>query len=106
MKRLQCYKLELINNFLFISIDEIKVMIDRALQDVKIGILAANKHLYLTSLLRSEALCLLVNVEPDATEEQKKQALESRDINKYRTELSKWYSLKMMIFHFKAGLEP
>lgn len=64
-------------------------MIDRALEDVKWNIISFNKNLYLPSMRGSDALCLMVTVAPDATEEQKKEALMSPEVNKYRTEFSK-----------------
>lgn len=69
---------------------DIKVMIDRALQDVKWRILSHNKNLYLPSMRGSDALCLMVNVAPDATEEQRKEALMSREVDKFRTEFSEY----------------
>ncbi|XP_037821571.1 methenyltetrahydrofolate synthase domain-containing protein-like [Lucilia sericata] len=72
----------------FKNAKEIKILIDRALYAAKLQTLLAGKNLYLPGTSDSKALYLKVDVPADATEEQKTEILNVRNVEKHRTEIS------------------
>lgn len=65
--------------------NKIKVNIDRALDSVKMQVLAAGKELYLPGTRESNALYLKVECPAEATEEERKSIIHVQDIQKSRT---------------------
>lgn len=72
----------------FKNAKDIKILIDRALYPAKLQTLLAGKNLYLPGTSDSKALYLKVDVPADATEEQKVEILNVRNVEKHRTEIS------------------
>ncbi|XP_013105838.2 methenyltetrahydrofolate synthase domain-containing protein [Stomoxys calcitrans] len=66
---------------------EIKVQIDRALNGARLQTLLSGKNLYLPSTRNSKAVCLKVDVPEDANDEKKKEILNVRNLDEYRTEI-------------------
>lgn len=71
----------------FKKANKIKVNIDRALDSVKLQVLAASKELYLPGTRESNALYLKVECPADATEEERKAIIHVQDIQKSRTQI-------------------
>ncbi|XP_055902290.1 methenyltetrahydrofolate synthase domain-containing protein [Eupeodes corollae] len=71
----------------FKKANKIKVNIDRALDAVKLQVLAAGKELYLPGTRESNALYLKVECPAEATEEERKEIIHVQDIQKSRTEI-------------------
>lgn len=79
----------------FKKAQHIKVNIDRALHEAKLQVLLAGKNLYLPSTRDSKALFLKVDVQPDATEEQKKEILHVQDVQQHRIEINLENKIKL-----------